>query len=630
MPAAPANLADGSRAREWLVVKTVAPWIIAAVAAVVLVEASNAFLLLMIGTIVIYSISAIGLTWLMGRAGLVSIGNAAIMGVGAYITAIASAKPVISDFPIPILLSAVGGMVAGLIVGLPGLRIRGIYLAISTLALQYFVTFAGSEYEQLSGQPSGLVVTPLSIAGHTFLYGRGLVLILLAFLGLTVLLVRSVLRQGPGRMFGAIKESEIAAAAIGVNTTRWKLAAFVGSSAVIAVAGSLFAYYTEVVDSATFSLDFAITFIVIIIIGGMGSIPGAIVGAVIVVGLPHLLTMVTSSLPQAGIGQWLQSNVFYINEGLFGFLLLLVIIYQPDGLAAATQAWPGLRHLPPRLKRHRPTAGSRREPTVAPVTKCAAPAITAMPRPDQPESGDHRVQLAQIEGLAVTYRGGARAVDGLNMTIDRGAIVALLGRNGAGKTSTLRAISGFLPAERVRLEGSIRVAGHQLLGMTPVTASKWAMLVPETDKIFPSLTVEEHLRIRPGRPDADVQEQPFFAPLRNRWHQRAGLLSGGERQLLALAMAWQQRPRLLLVDEFSLGLAPVAIQRVAEVIRALRDDYGMSCLVVEQNVAAALQVADWVYLMEAGRITAEGPPDTVAAEALVGQSLLLQPEGGEP
>ncbi len=588
-----------------------APWVLAAAAVLLFVGHENAFVLLITGTAVIYAMSAIGLTWLMGRAGLVSIGNGAIMAVGAYTTAILAPKAGWGAFPIPLVISGLFGAVVGLLIGIPALRLRGIYLALGTLALQYIVVFAGSQYESHTGDVSGIPVAALSIAGHEFTYGRGFVFILFGFLGLSILLVRNVLRHAPGRMWHSIRESELAASAVGVNVTRWKLSAFVGSSALIAVSGSLFAYYTEIVSSEGFSLDFAISFIVMIIIGGTGSIAGAIVGAVVVTILPHLLTTLTNELPSSGIGNWLHTNVFYLNNGLYGILVLLFLLYQPDGIV------PGLRRLAAGiLRRFAPLPQVGVEVADNPVG--APPADT--PLVARPAVNGHRPahpSVLSVENLTVTYRTGARAVDGVSLRVDENSIVALLGRNGAGKTSTLRAISGFMTSEQVRLKGRITIDGREVLGLPPVKASELAVLVAERDKIFPNLTVAEHLRIARPRGGESVENEEFFAGLRSRSHQSAGLLSGGERQLLALAMAWQLKPRLLLVDEFSLGLAPVMIRRVAEVIRQLREEHGMTFLIVEQNAAAALDLADWVYVLEGGKVVAEGLPSEIGKHDLL-------------
>jgi ABC-type branched-subunit amino acid transport system ATPase component len=226
--------------------------------------------------------------------------------------------------------------------------------------------------------------------------------------------------------------------------------------------------------------------------------------------------------------------------------------------------------------------------------------------------------VLRVDDLTVTYRTGARAVDGVSLRVEEHQIVAILGRNGAGKTSTLRSISGFLKTEGVRLGGRVRMGDVDLLGRSPAQASKLAVLVPERDKIFPDLTVAEHLRVVRGSiTDPTLESDPTFSRLWERSNLPAGLLSGGERQLLALAAAWQLKPALMMVDEFTLGLSPVMIRRVSDVIRRLRDEQNMTFLVVEQNAAAALDLADWVYVMEGGRIVAEGAPSDMAGHDLM-------------
>ncbi len=591
---------QGAVAYRWAVM--LAPWAVCAAAALVFANQASAFILLIGGTAIIYAMSAIGLTWVMGRAGLVSIGNAAIMAVGAYTTAILAPKSGWGVFPIPLVMAGVFGVLVGLLIGLPALRLRGVYLAFGTLALQFFVAFAGEQYQKHTGEVSGVPVPQLSIAGYDFTYGKSFVLLLFGFLFLTVLLVRNMFRQGPGRMWDSIRESELAASAAGVNIARWKFAAFIGSSALISMSGSLLAYYTRIVSFDTFSLDFAITFIVMIIIGGMGSIAGAIVGAALVTALPHLLTTLTNSLPDGGFGDWLSSNIYYVNNGLYGILVLFFLLYQPDGVV------PGVRRL-----------GKRVLNWVAPLERASPQAIGSVVKRPAVDLSEAQAgpELLRVDELEVTYRTGAKAVDGVSLRVDEGSIVVVLGRNGAGKTSTMRAISGFLPAEQVRLSGRVTIDGQDVLGLPPVKASARAVLVPERDKVFPSLTVREHLQIAQTGDAERVEDQPFFARLRERYDLPAGLLSGGERQLLALAVAWQLKPRVLMVDEFSLGLAPVMIRGVAEVIRTLRDEHRMTFLIVEQNAAAALDLADSIYVIESGRVVAHGTPQALADHDLL-------------
>jgi len=209
-----------------------------------------------------------------------------------------------------------------------------------------------------------------------------------------------------------------------------------------------------------------------------------------------------------------------------------------------------------------------------------------------------------VRSLGLVYRTGARAIDGIAFEVREGEIVALLGRNGAGKTSTLRAISGFFVADKVRLSGSITLDGRPVLGASPIeTSRRGIILVPERDKIFPNLTVAEHLRMTGSSATQRADVQALFPALKDRQASPAGLLSGGERQMLALGVAWCLRPRVLLIDELSLGLAPAIIKRLMASVRQLRGSTGIAILLVEQNVSAALEIADRAYLLEAGRIT---------------------------
>ena len=571
-------------------------WLAAAALFVLFTFTANLFVLLVAGTVLVYAMSAVGLNLLMGQAGLLSLGNAALMAVGAYLTGMLSGIPGWGTFPVPILLSAGVGAVVGLLIALPALRLRGVYLALATLALQFIVAFAGDQYQEGAKAVSGLQVEPIRIGGAVLELGPGVILLLGAALGLTIAVVRGLTRHAPGRMWAAIRESELAASALGVNVMRWKLAAFVVSSIIITVSGSLLASYTLLVSSESFSLDFAISFIVMLIIGGMGTISGAVVGAVIVVVLPYVLSAIATALPQEGFGEWLGDNIFYLNNGLYGVLVLGFLLYRPEGIV------PAVRSAIDRRRR-------RVEPEAVTDTAPVRPAEDTAP-------GGGAV--LEVRDLTVTYQSGARAVDGVHLRVPEGQVVAVLGRNGAGKTSTLRAISGFFAAEQVRLSGRILLEGREVGRTSPsATTALGAALVPERDKVFPSLTVGEHLALAAPQGAQEVLDRPHFARLRDRLDQPAGLLSGGERQLLALSAASLLKPRLLLVDEFSLGLAPAMTQEVSDVIRELRDEQGLSVLIVEQNAAAALALADRVYLMEGGRIVAQGSPDEMADHDLL-------------
>ena len=218
--------------------------------------------------------------------------------------------------------------------------------------------------------------------------------------------------------------------------------------------------------------------------------------------------------------------------------------------------------------------------------------------------------MLEIEDLHVAY-GDSQIVQGLTLAVGPGQIVAVLGRNGVGKTTLLRAIAGLSPAHRgrVRLAGAdvTRVPAHEI-------ARRGIRLVPQGRRLFPSLEVREHLQVgaSPGRRQrwdaARVLE--IFPRLRERLRQRGGTLSGGEQGMLACSRALVGNPDLLLMDEPSEGLAPLLVRELGRVLAGLRAE-GVSILLVEQNLAFALRVADRVYLMSKGRIVHESTPEAL-------------------
>jgi branched-chain amino acid transport system ATP-binding protein len=232
--------------------------------------------------------------------------------------------------------------------------------------------------------------------------------------------------------------------------------------------------------------------------------------------------------------------------------------------------------------------------------------------------------LLGLENLEVVYHHVATAIQGVSLRVPPGSIVALLGTNGAGKTTTLRAISGFLGADDAQIVGGrVVFEGTAVTGRPPhELARRGLVLVPERDKVFETLTVQENLRaLVPGRADRGAERPPvtleqvfhYFPVLAGRRRQLAGYLSGGERQMLALATALLCRPRVLLVDELSLGLAPVVVETLMTLVRRLRDELGLAVLLVEQNAGAALAVADSGYVMEHGRIVFDGTVERLLA-----------------
>jgi branched-chain amino acid transport system ATP-binding protein len=224
--------------------------------------------------------------------------------------------------------------------------------------------------------------------------------------------------------------------------------------------------------------------------------------------------------------------------------------------------------------------------------------------------------LLQVQGLQVAYAGAGLGVQGLDLEVHQGEVVALLGANGAGKSTTLRAISGYLPGDIARVTaGTIAFGGVPLGNLSPHKRVRLGMsIVPEREKIFRTLTIEENLRVCTGAPkghDAAATMDliyTLFPALLQRRSVAAGYLSGGERQMLAVGRALMTAPKLLLADEISLGIAPGLVVQMLDTLRRINEEQGTTILVVEQNAAAALRVADRVYVLENGSVVLEGTP----------------------
>lgn len=239
---------------------------------------------------------------------------------------------------------------------------------------------------------------------------------------------------------------------------------------------------------------------------------------------------------------------------------------------------------------------------------------------DPDDGGPHRAvsALLELNSVEVLYDDVILVLRGLSLEVPEGHIVALLGSNGAGKTTTLKAISGLLKVEDGEVtDGSIRFDGHEIHGLPADRIVRRGIFqVVEGRHVFEHLTVHEnllagaHTRGDRGGVPADLERvYGYFPRLAERKRQWAGYLSGGEQQMLALGRALMARPRLMLLDEPSLGLAPILVQEIFGIIRRINQEEGTTILLVEQNARLALSVADYGYVMESGRVVLEGPAD---------------------
>ncbi|MCP4682100.1 MAG: branched-chain amino acid ABC transporter permease [Desulfobacterales bacterium] len=294
--------------------------------------ASSPFVLYVLNTMGIYAISAIGLNLLIGYTGQISLGHGAFFGVGAYAGAILATR---AGFPFWLAVPAAGLITAavGMVFGLPSARLKHLYLCIATLAGQFIIEYVLVQWEGLTGGAEGIIIPSATLFGidlgndRTFYY-----VIFTCFVAMTLIAV-NLIRTRFGRAFIAIRDNDRAAEGMGIPIFKYKLLSFAISSFYAGFAGALYAYYMMSITPEPFNLWLSIEFIAMIIIGGLGSIPGAVFGAIFIVSLSEILSQVTSFLMNQGDSTGLAITIAPLREFVFGLAIVLFIIFEPKGLA---------------------------------------------------------------------------------------------------------------------------------------------------------------------------------------------------------------------------------------------------------------------------------------------------------
>ncbi len=276
--------------------------------------------------VLLASIGALALMLLTGFAGQISLGHAGLLAAGAYTVGILF-REIAAPFYVTLPAAGLVGALLGLIFGLPSLRLRGLYLGISTLGLHFVVIFLGNEYETRRGFSTGVMIDPPTVFGTVLAGGRIWYIVLLVAAAAALLASLNLLRSRTGRAWRALQDREIVAEALGIDVKRAKLSAFVISSVMTSLAGALFAYFRGFVSIDAFSIYLTIQYVAMVIVGGMGSLLGALMGAAFVVLLPYAIQAGAGYLPAQ-----LSNKIFALDYSAFGLVMVLFLLFEPQGL----------------------------------------------------------------------------------------------------------------------------------------------------------------------------------------------------------------------------------------------------------------------------------------------------------
>lgn len=585
-------------------------WLVAGLAvlgvALPLVPVTPDYWIVLLNAIGLSSLVVIGLVLLTGVGGMTSFGQAAFCGFGAYATAVLTTSMGLSPWlTLPIAIAVT--CTAAALIGLMTVRLSGHYLPLGTLAwgISLFYLFGNLE---VLGRHDGIpTVPPLNISGWDLYDDRAVYFIIWALVLVAAFATLNLLDSRVGRALRALRGGVVAAEAFGVNTRRAKLVIFVYAALLAAVSGWAFAHVQRAVNPTPFGLGAGIEYLFMAVIGGVGHVWGAVIGAAAVVLLEDRLQIILPAL----FGH--SGNYETI---IFGVILVLLLQFARSGLwGLALRFIPGLE---------------RR----APAQKTAPTEAAPLPRRTPPRRGE---PLLEVQSLQRNF-GGLTAVKSLSFSVNAGEVVGLIGPNGAGKSTTFNLISGILPPS----SGTIRFQGRDISGLGPRDVAAMGMARSfQHVKLLPDMTVLEnvmlgaHLRGRAGmvsailhrdrteerRLRAEAERQLIRCGLADYMHVKAGALPLGQSRVVEIARALSLDPLLILLDEPAAGLRHGEKQALATLLDSLRDE-GTAVLLVEHDMDFVMNLVDRLVVMDFGAKIAEGSPEVIHSDPKVLEAYL--------
>ena len=564
-------------------------------------------------TMFIAVILSLGLNLLMGYAGQVSLANAAFFGIGAYAVAILG-NTYGWPFWVSLPVASVATAVLGLVVGLPALRVSSHYLALATLAFVWTAQVIVVDWASVTGGAPGFSTSRRAIGLSAFEDDRYYYFLMLAVTIGMVVLALHIIDSKLGRAFMAVRDNENAAEVMGINLAKYKTTAFAVNAFYCAVAGGLQAGLVRFLDPGEFGLWPSIWHLLYIVVGGLGSVLGSVLGPLVLVALPETLRAFAE-----------------YRELIFAFVLLFVLIFMPQGIAGKFHEW----------RQRRAMAGKPAQivsETAAAIERNRVRAATAL-KTRHPSIARGEVVL-EVKDLHLSF-GGLKALQGANLVLEEGQIRALIGPNGAGKTTFLNSVSRVYDPDG----GSLRFRGKSLLDYKSHDLVKLGIVRTfQNIRLFGKMTCLENVtvgmhshltqgllgaafRLPRWKAEATAARAHSlsllaYVGLDHLADMKASSLAFGQQRRLELARALAADPILLLLDEPASGLGKHEIDELLAILRTIRDQLGVSILLIEHNMNFVMGLADRVSVLDHGVMIAEGTPQEIQSDARVIEAYL--------
>ena len=580
------------------------------------------YLIRVAGNAGIWLMLALGLNVVCGFAGLLDLGYVVFWGIGGYVYALLSSGHwgIHLPFFVSMPISVIGAVLLGLLVSAATLRVSGDYLGIVTLAfLQIFrlLLLNLDRPINITGGPNGIIdVDYPTILGFKLKSIESGYYLIWIFALLIILFSMRLKNSRMGRSWEAIREDELASKGMGVNTVFMKILAFVTGAGIAGIVGALFASWQGGIFPNNFDFAQLNTIYCMLIIGGIGNIRGVVAGALVLAVLPEFLR---------DYGDWRMIG--------YGLMLVILIAIRPQGLLGDIHFINFLKKRFGKKNQDR----SRIEIAEEPFTD-----HLEYQKPKTPISGVGEKVVLSLNNITMQF-GGLTAVSNLNLSVKEGEIVSLIGPNGAGKTTVFNVITGIYAPTT----GHVTLNGEEITGLKPnKIVEKGIARTFQTLRLYNKMSVLDNVKVgrvcrtknnlagimfrapRTIREEAEVEQDAkenlslFGSQLLSKMHLQAGDLSYADRRRLEIVRALATGAKIILLDEPSAGMNPQETREIGTFIKRLRDDYGISFLVIEHKLNFVKTLSDHVNVLDYGKKIAEGHYDEVANDPYVVEAYL--------